>query len=79
MHNYGTIRVDIHPGMSEDQLLSVVKNAVENASQIRVHEHRNEILNQCFNIVKTTSSYSPFSVTWRMDDAYTYTFTTSLL
>lgn len=77
MNDYGTIRVDVHAGMSEDQLLTVVKNAVESASQIRMREHRNEILNQCFNVVKTNSCYSQFSVTWVMGDSYTYTFTIS--
>lgn len=79
MNDYGTIRVDIHPGMSEDQLLTVVKNAVESASQIRIREHHNEILNQCFNIVKTNSCYAPFSVKWTMYGSYTYTFTISLV
>lgn len=79
MIDYGTIRVDVHAGMSEDQLLTVVKNAVESTSQIRVREHRNEILNQCFNTVKTNSCYAPFSVKWTMNESYTYTFTISPL
>ena len=77
MNDYGTIRVDVHAGMSEDQLFTVVKMAVESASHIRLREHRNEILNQCFNVIKTNSCYAPFSVKWTMHGAYTYTFTIS--
>jgi len=68
--NYGTISIsNLHPGLSEDQLLTMVSMAVENQLISAKREHYNEILNQCIVIAQTC--IPPLKIHWDMND-YTY-------
>jgi hypothetical protein len=62
--NYGTIVVTLHPGLSEDQLVSTVKMAVDNQLLTGNREHYNEILNQCITLAQTC--VPPLKVLWKM-------------
>jgi hypothetical protein len=70
-NNYGTICVTVHPGLSEDQLASTVKMAVENQLLTSKREHYNEILNQCIGIAKLC--IPPLKVNWDMRE-YKYNY-----
>lgn len=74
--DYGTIRVTIHTGLSEDQLVSTVKMAVENQLLTSCREHYNEILNQCIGITK--SCVPPLEVNWNMKE-YKYSYHLSIV
>lgn len=74
--NYGTISVTIHQGLSEDQLVSTVKMAVENQLLTSKREHYNEILNQCIGITKLC--VPPLKVRWDMRE-YKYDYHLSIV
>jgi hypothetical protein len=74
--NYGTISVTIHPGLSEDQLASTVKMAVENQLHTSKREHYNEILNQCITLAQTC--VPPMKVRWDMRE-YKYDYHLSIV
>ena len=50
--DYGTINVTLHRGLSLDQKMTMIKNAVENQLFTRNRNHYNEILDQCIAISK---------------------------
>jgi hypothetical protein len=74
--NYGTISVTLHAGLSEDQLVSTVKMAVENQLLTNRREHYNDILNQCIGIAKLCEH--PLKVRWDMRE-YKYDYHLSIV
>ena len=77
--DYGTIELIMHPGLSEDQLITMVKTAVEQQIKTNKREHMNEILNLCTHVALfTTWTISPIEVHWKFVD-YEYTYKLSSL
>ncbi len=68
---YGTVKVTLHPNLTDDQRCSIVQMAVEN-QLIGVHnrQHYNEIMNQCVEISKLGF---PVTVNWKVRE-YSYTY-----
>lgn len=52
MIDYGTFVVYLHPGLSLDQKVTIVKHAVENQLVTNERSHSIEIMHQCIEMSK---------------------------
>lgn len=73
--DYGTISVTFHPGLTDDQKISIIQMSLNNQLMTNDRMHYNEILNQCIHM--TTSDVLkeyPFSIDWNIAGKYKYKF-----
>lgn len=72
MCDYGTIHIYVHPHLDIDQLVSIVKQSVENQLITDDRSHFIEIQHQCIEFSKLFYKNVPFVIEFKMNK-YTYT------